>query len=88
MSAQGMLRIVEGGYAAYCPGCKCHHLFDRHWKFDGNFEKPTFSPSMLVDANYPDSRCHSFVRNGNWEFLLDCAHELAGRTVPMEVEDE
>jgi hypothetical protein len=28
-------------------------------------------------------RCHSFVRAGMIEFLPDCTHELAGRTVPM-----
>ena len=27
--------------------------------------------------------CHSFVRNGNWEFLPDCTHHLAGQTVPL-----
>lgn len=27
--------------------------------------------------------CHSFVRGGMIEFLSDCTHELAGKTVPM-----
>lgn len=27
--------------------------------------------------------CHSFLRNGVWEFLGDCAHSLAGQKVPM-----
>lgn len=27
--------------------------------------------------------CHSFIRNGVWEFLQDCAHPLAGQHVPM-----
>jgi hypothetical protein len=27
--------------------------------------------------------CHSFIRDGHWEFLGDCAHQLAGQTVPM-----
>ena len=27
--------------------------------------------------------CHSFVRNGQIEFLADCTHELAGQTVPL-----
>ena len=29
-------------------------------------------------------RCHTFIRNGLIEFLADCTHALAGRTVPME----
>lgn len=29
--------------------------------------------------------CHSFVRNGKIEFLSDCTHELAGKTVELEI---
>ncbi len=28
--------------------------------------------------------CHSYVRDGQIEFLHDCTHALAGRTVPLE----
>lgn len=86
MSARGKLRIIEDGYMAYCPGCKGYHLFDERWQFDGNFEQPTFSPSLIANPN-SDRRCHSFVRNGCWEFLSDSFHELKGQIVPMEVED-
>lgn len=27
--------------------------------------------------------CHSYVRDGNIEFLGDCTHRLAGKTVPL-----
>lgn len=27
--------------------------------------------------------CHSFLRDGVWDFLGDCAHALAGQKVPM-----
>ena len=27
--------------------------------------------------------CHSFVRDGNIQFLVDSTHELAGKTVPI-----
>jgi hypothetical protein len=27
--------------------------------------------------------CHSFVRDGNIQFLDDCTHALAGQTVPL-----
>ncbi len=36
-----------------------------------------------------DTACHSFVRDGRIEFLGDCTHELAGKTVALEpVDDE
>ena len=28
--------------------------------------------------------CHSFIRNGNIEFLSDCTHENAGKTLPID----
>lgn len=31
----------------------------------------------------PDSRCHSFVRDGRIEFLSDCTHALAGQVVEL-----
>lgn len=78
----------HGGYAIYCPGCKHHHLFDSRWTFNGNFESPTFTPSMLVNKDNPKSRCHSFVTDGRIQFLNDCHHELAGKTVELEDADE
>ncbi|MBN8974220.1 MAG: ammonia monooxygenase [Rhizobiales bacterium] len=32
--------------------------------------------------------CHSFVRDGQIQFLSDCTHELAGQTVPLRDFDE
>lgn len=73
-------------YLFYCPGCKCDHCFTVRsdgghpsWTYDGDHLRPTFQPSLL----YPDRRCHLFVRDGQIEFLSDCSHELAGKTVPM-----
>jgi len=54
------------------------------WQFNGNMEKPTFSPSLL----YPDRRCHLFMHDGKIQFLSDCTHKLAGQTVELpDMED-
>jgi hypothetical protein len=65
------------------------------WSFNGNPDAPTFSPSLLiltgraVDPTFvrekgdPPEVCHSFIRDGQWQFLGDCTHHLAGQTVPM-----
>ncbi len=75
------------GFLAWCPGCENYHHFDLRWTFDGNMEKPTFSPSMLSTWSHgPDHeprRCHSFLRAGVWEFLSDCTHEHAGKKLPL-----
>lgn len=72
----------------YCDGCKCCHCFDERWTFNNDFDKPTFSPSLLVRRNYGEDNekqiCHSFVRNGKIQYLGDCTHELAGKTLDLE----
>lgn len=71
-------------YLWYCPACKCHHggPVDR-WTFDGNLEAPTFSPSYLCTYGSLPGRCHTFIKNGQIEYLPDCEHEYAGKTIPM-----
>lgn len=58
------------------------------WDWDGNIESPTLSPSILTrTAPYvdgvPTGVCHSFLRNGVFEFLDDCTHSMAGKSIPM-----
>ncbi len=74
--------------AIYCPACKTHHCFDSRWHFNGNYEKPTFTPSMLVnrDKRFQSSgnpRCHSFVTDGKIQFLSDCTHDMSQQTVEL-----
>lgn len=57
------------------------------WTFDGNLDAPTLSPSILTRAQLGDPPvsfvCHSFLRNGVFEFLGDCTHEYANQHVPI-----
>lgn len=74
----------ETWWTFYCPGCKKGHTINNTWDFDGNYEAPTFSPSVLTYGSpWEERRCHSFVRSGHIEFLSDCTHELAGQTVAL-----
>jgi len=72
--------------AIMCPACKFLHVF-RGWTFNGDYYKPTFSPSMLVNKNRLSTNapvCHSFVTDGQIRFLGDCTHEMKNKTVPLE----
>lgn len=94
--------LCEDGTVLFnCPGCNWMHGVSTtkpnsngaKWSWNGSEEKPTFSPSVLVTANYTDVSklsdvCHSFVRDGNIQFLSDCTHGLAGQTVPLPSWDE
>ena len=72
---------IENGYGVWCPGCETLHAIGNQHSFNGNFQSPTFNPSIL--SLHGKSRCHSFIKDGFWEFLSDCDHELAGQMVPM-----
>lgn len=75
----------------WCPGCKTLHgiAINPHkqdngagWTFAGTLECPSYEPSQKSD--FGDKRvCHTFIRNGQIQFLDDCTHELKGQTVPM-----
>jgi hypothetical protein len=54
-----------------------------YWDWNGDLERPTFDPSILQEQSNVLARCHSYIRNGQWQFLGDCSHELAGQTVDM-----
>lgn len=65
------------------------------WDWNGSFEKPTLHPSILTwgtnsvigDDDSVEAvpfRCHSFVREGKIQYLSDCSHDLAGKTIDME----
>ena len=89
------------GYLVECPACTAAgfgsaHLFSVKmgdgspgWSFNGDFDRPTFSPSMLArtrsNGRAPVEMfvCHSFVRNGQIEYLGDCTHEMAGKTIDL-----
>ena len=76
-----------------CPGCEVPHGIavgegsGPRWGYNGNPDKPTFTPSILV--RYPwgvqqvEQVCHSFVTDGRIQFLGDCTHSLAGQTVDI-----
>jgi hypothetical protein len=72
----------------FCPACEKHHLFDFRWQFNGDFERPTFTGSMLVyrhemDGRLVQKRCHSFVTNGQIRYEPDSEHDLVNQTVEL-----
>ena len=84
---------ANGIYFIECPGCKYMHpihVGEQHrirWGFNNNVDKPTFTPSLLVNSG-TDQQCHSFITDGKIQFLNDCVHELAGQNVELpEIED-
>lgn len=57
------------------------------WGWNGDLVNVGLEPSILTHSKrgpeQADFVCHSFLRNGQWQFLGDCTHELVNQTVPM-----
>ena len=76
-------------YVFHCLGCGYSHPFNvPRWTWNGSFDKPTFTPSLLCWGMVPEKRCHSFVTDGKIQYLSDCFHSLAGQTVELPNWDE
>lgn len=88
---------IEGVYLFYCPACKCYHWFSTSgktpsnpneirnnfkWQLSGTDDKPTIRASILVRTTR-NNICHLFVTDGKIQYLTDCTHEYAGKTVDM-----
>lgn len=78
---------ISGPLSFWCPGCEESHQVDERWTFNDDLDSPTISPSLLVRKNWgPEHEkrvCHSFIREGQIEFLGDCTHKLKDQTVDI-----
>ena len=85
--------------AALCPACGFEHNFNVDmnghgkwnadspvWEFNGDYDKPTFSPSMGANVGKHQEHhpvCHSYLTDGIWLFQGDSTHGMANQCVPM-----
>ena len=57
------------------------------WQYNGDIYNPTFSPSILTESRGGNIRIilrnHVFIRDGMIQYLSDCTHEYAGKTIPL-----
>jgi len=85
----GMDHMIPVNYTdEYRKSCVAAGRSTPQWTFNGDLDKPTFGPSLLVTWDYGDKErkhnvCHSFVREGRIQFLSDCTHKMANMTVDL-----
>jgi len=89
------LRLVQGGYAHWCPGCcQMHRIIVRgpfvpppSWSFNQNVEHPSFDPSINIHHpakdGVPGFVCHYNLINGFLHFTPDTTHALSGQVVEL-----
>jgi hypothetical protein len=88
---------TTGALSFKCPGCHYRHEVyvypnknrtGHTWEWNGDWQKPTFTPSILfrtafTDPDRKNSVCHSFVTDGRIYFLSDCTHSSAGKSIDL-----
>ena len=98
----GKMRRSNHHYIHWCPACERGHAIQvgaasgPNWSFDGDVNRPTFSPSVLIRYNgadadtrrddagrAPSAVCHYFLTGGVINYLGDCSHELRGTSVEL-----
>ncbi len=74
---------VQELWSFHCPGCGYSHGYHvPRWTWNGSLDKPTFTPSLMVNASH-SSQCHLNITDGKIIFHGDCRHALAGQTVDI-----
>lgn len=79
------IQKIEGRdrFVFQCPGCEYLHTFSSAWEYNGDSENPTVRPSILITGTGDIKRCHLYITDGKIQFLADCDHALAGKTIDM-----
>ena len=83
------MRRADGRYFHWCPACQEMHPLPDSWTFNGNVERPTFSPSFKTTFTHwtggvaesghglgerQERICHYIIADGKIHFCADSWH--------------
>lgn len=75
-----VLRRATRGYSHWCLGCEEMHMIPDRWRFDGNVDRPTFSPSVKITGKQTVKEkgrwTGEWVRDANGKALDYCCHYI------------
>lgn len=74
-------KVSEDLIRFWCPGCEEWHMVDvsdGRWVFNGNFEKPTVIPSILVSYKHPKGYSNEDPAPEDYdgEYVRDICHSF------------
>ncbi len=85
MQVSSKLRRSDNRLWHWCAGCERLHPLpwpDCGWTFNGNFERPTMTPSFMQEGGHK-YQCHYILTDGVLNYCADSWHSLAGKSVPL-----
>lgn len=86
------IKTHNGKWYFFCPGCTMAHELDTRFKFNFDFDRPTFKPQaqfhigpMPAGHPYPKDEwdCHAFIAKGRMLFTNESGHHLKGQDVEI-----
>lgn len=85
-----VINFMHGHPAYWCPVCNHPHSLDGRWKWNGNYDKPTFGPAhpgaRSSYLSYIDVRAGPYwllKRHGVYK-----CYEFSGKEVPLQYGDK
>ena len=68
----------EDYYLIECIGCGHGHVYDSRWTFNGDLDKPTFSPSYLSKHKHPKGYSNENPAPKGWagEYVQEVCHSF------------
>lgn len=86
--------VVYHCLAFLCPGCiefggsgihilPVNTTVKTSWNWNHDLAFPTLTPSILTGKESTTQRCHSFLTNGMFHYLVDSTHSLRGLDIEM-----
>jgi len=69
-----LIRVTRG-YSHWCPGCEEMHIVPDTWSFDGNLERPTFTPGFKLTC------IQRILADGEW--IGEWQRDANGKIIPM-----
>jgi hypothetical protein len=76
MQVSPKLRRGEGAYFHWCPACEEMHILPDSWHFNGDLNRPTFSPSFKHEGS-------KIIYDAQGKWTGEWVRDAAGNTVPF-----
>lgn len=89
-----IIKISEGAYQHWCPGCKAKHMFftkectlikkQKHSEWNEDYNNPTVIPSIRHDFFLRNNTvCHYRIYDGKIIYTDDTTHEYRGQMIEL-----
>jgi hypothetical protein len=79
----------SSAWVFFCLPCGRSHPYSvPRWTFNGDVERPTFTPSLRILDGNNGTACHVNITDGKIIYHGDCPHSYANKVIDLPDVDE